>query len=283
MSRFYDRLLSRAADPALREALLSAEVIDISNVAEYAAGSKEDWQTSDIPNIAPPFGCGFMEFSMPQWWLESGTSMWIARMGIRTGGVLWGAHDAPASPEYKGARWALKFMGFIEYENDRITHLQFGIMCLSGQDGSLLDEFRVEPFKETPQPDFRTVVAARRMLLLPALLSICFMNCRNVRQRVVVPPKSNRAVKLFGRPLVTYRVLEIDPMKKIIDAHRAPGDTGIQRALHVCRGHFKNYSGSGLFGKYKGMYWWDQQVRGSAEVGVALKDYKVRAAQGATA
>ena len=34
------------------------------------------------------------------------------------------------------------------------------------------------------------------------------------------------------------------------------------KALHFVRGHFKDYSVKGLFGKYKKVYWWDSQVRG---------------------
>jgi hypothetical protein len=42
------------------------------------------------------------------------------------------------------------------------------------------------------------------------------------------------------------------------------------------RGHFKDYSVKGLFGRYKGVYWWDSQVRGEVNGGVVDKDYRVK-------
>lgn len=52
--------------------------------------------------------------------------------------------------------------------------------------------------------------------------------------------------------------------------------------LHLCRGHFKDYrESSGLFGKLKGLYWFDAHARGSADVGVVEKEYVVRDGQSA--
>ena len=48
------------------------------------------------------------------------------------------------------------------------------------------------------------------------------------------------------------------------------------KALHFVRGHFKDYSVKGLFGKYKKVYWWDSQVRGEVMGGVVDKDYRVK-------
>ena len=47
------------------------------------------------------------------------------------------------------------------------------------------------------------------------------------------------------------------------------------------RGHFKDYSVKGLFGKYKKVYWWDSQVRGEVIGGVVDKDYRVKGSSAA--
>ena len=50
--------------------------------------------------------------------------------------------------------------------------------------------------------------------------------------------------------------------------------------MHICRGHFKDFrEGTGLFGKLKGMYWWNQQLRGAPEFGVCDKDYQIEPVQ----
>ena len=51
---------------------------------------------------------------------------------------------------------------------------------------------------------------------------------------------------------------------------------GEPKALHFGRGHFKDYSVKGLFGKYKKGDWWDRQVRGEVMGGVVDKDYRVK-------
>ena len=65
-------------------------------------------------------------------------------------------------------------------------------------------------------------------------------------------------------------------MKKVLREEGKSEETGLKHALHICRGHFKDYrDGKGLFGRYKDIYWWESQVRGNGEHGVVLKDYNV--------
>lgn len=51
--------------------------------------------------------------------------------------------------------------------------------------------------------------------------------------------------------------------------------SGLQRALHICRGHFKTYQDQGLFGKHKGTFWVPMHLRGTAEEGIVRKEYKI--------
>ena len=75
---------------------------------------------------------------------------------------------------------------------------------------------------------------------------------------------------------MTFKTLEIEPMKRALKHEGQSETAGLKKALHICRGHFKDYSKHGLFGKYKGLYWWDSHVRGSTEEGVVVKDYAVK-------
>jgi hypothetical protein len=50
-----------------------------------------------------------------------------------------------------------------------------------------------------------------------------------------------------------------------------PGPTG-RTALYTRRGHFRDYSRRGLFGKHRGDVWQPATVRGSATRGRILKD-----------
>jgi len=108
------------------------------------------------------------------------------------------------------------------------------------------------------------------------------MHCKNVQLKTQIPPAplSKKYQKKTGRPLVKYKVLEIEPMKKVLRTEGQSETLGLKHALHICRGHFKDYSnGSGLFGKYKGLYWWESTVRGNPANGVVIKDYNVNPPQ----
>jgi hypothetical protein len=46
--------------------------------------------------------------------------------------------------------------------------------------------------------------------------------------------------------------------------------------MHICRGHFKDFTEKGLFGdqKMKGTFWWHSYVRGTPHR-VMFKDYNI--------
>lgn len=118
-----------------------------------------------------------------------------------------------------------------------------------------------------------------------SMIATAFMQCKNVileddtdrlkttRLYQTIRPKESRGIN--------FKRLVIEPMVKKL---RSEGDLPegsvsadkVVKALHLCRGHFKDYREKGLFGKAKGVYWWDHTVRGSANSGVVVKDYEVR-------
>jgi hypothetical protein len=115
-----------------------------------------------------------------------------------------------------------------------------------------------------------------------SLLAVQFMHCKNVVRKEIDPNKNlpRRVQKHWekkGRaPLTKYYTLQIEPLKKILKYEGNIERNGLKKALHICRGHFKDFTeGKGLFGKYHGLYYWDSQVRGNKEYGEIIKDYNV--------
>jgi len=122
--------------------------------------------------------------------------------------------------------------------------------------------------------------ASAEPLLDPVHLTFSFMHCKNIKQREVVPPAILRQPwkKKHGRPLVRYRVLDIDPMRKVLKSEGRSDEVGLKKALHICRGHFATYTEDApLFGRVTGTFWKPQHVRGSAKHGAVVKDYRVGA------
>jgi hypothetical protein len=112
-----------------------------------------------------------------------------------------------------------------------------------------------------------------------ALLTVSFMHCKNVDTIDVEPSEamSRKFAKQHGRPLVSYKTLNIEPMRRVLERDGHATQNGLSNALHICRGHFKSFSSSApLFGKLVGVYWWADQVRGDSSAGVVDKDYRLR-------
>lgn len=112
----------------------------------------------------------------------------------------------------------------------------------------------------------------------PMAFAISLMHCKNVELRPVEPIEalSRAQFKRRGRPLVRYHELHIEPMKAVLKTEGGAESVGLAKALHIARGHFKDFrNGKGLFGRFKGVYWWPQHLRGNAEEGVVHKGYRV--------
>lgn len=115
----------------------------------------------------------------------------------------------------------------------------------------------------------------------PLFLALSFMHCKNVRQVVQSPPPKlakRRAAR--GRPpLCTYRVLDIQPMRRVLvrEGGGESGEAG-KKAFHIVRGHFKTYTeAKPLLGHAVGTFWFPQHIAGSKAHGVVAKDYTVEA------
>lgn len=105
-------------------------------------------------------------------------------------------------------------------------------------------------------------------------------HCKNVKVEETTEP-APKCVRREGFPdaKVTYRTLAIGGPAKSArkrleeDAEEA----SIQRALHICRGHFAEYGPEApLFGKHVGQFWVPQHVRGTEKAGRVVKDYEVK-------
>lgn len=135
--------------------------------------------------------------------------------------------------------------------------------------------------------------------LCTGLLTLSFLHCKNVTLQTVEEPErseqsphTNRKAQknkrqkqtairdqhpVEPRPTITYHMLDVEPMKKVLRTEGQADQQGLKRALHICRGHFAHYEeGKGLFGKYHGTYWRAQHIRGSAEQGTHIKDYRIK-------
>lgn len=232
-----------------RDRLRSTTIFDVQNVESYVA-SLPTWHPDLPPCLRPPFQQMWMEYELNSYrigiFICSSNSHCIGRQWVTGPGM-----------------------------NGRIEAVPTGFVAKFDDDGSVTeDNFMMRCSTDKPRHGEITY-----RLLAPFLLAIGFMHCKNVTVRSERKP--DRLIKAInkrrgGSPgLVKWNVLEIEPMKKIMTTEGLVESTGIKNALHICRGHFKDYRQSGLFGKVKGIFWWDANARGSSQQGVVVKDYKI--------
>lgn len=138
-------------------------------------------------------------------------------------------------------------------------------------------------------PKHTTIMDKTKFLYLQIYMSnfaiilyttISFMHCKKQTKLIEhVPPEKvqRKRARRNKPPFTKYYTLDIEPLKEILRTEGRVHEVGLPKALHICRGHFKDYSqGKGLFGKYKGLYWWDSHIRGSEDAGAVVKDYAVK-------
>jgi hypothetical protein len=115
-------------------------------------------------------------------------------------------------------------------------------------------------------------------LMFQVLLTLSFMHCKNVVLSEVSSDRliSNERRRVGLKPFVRYHTIDIDPMKRVLRIEGSSETAGLQRALHICRGHFSTYSEERpLFGRVAGTFWIPSHVRGSIKEGVVVSDYTV--------
>jgi hypothetical protein len=272
----------------------------LDNVATYWAESPQlYWGPDGFPNAAPPFPVCWFEYAAP----TRLVAVEGVRDNLRTGpdataedvGVFASAHDQSTEPvlEALGCRtespatWVWELHVILRTEPGWAAYAGAAFMAVSS-DGTILPMLSTTggsylqiAIAGTPWADPHLHVQMIQQHLHPVLLGLSFLHCKNV---MITDPhrdaKHDRAARRRGDPEgLTYHRLIIEPMQKILrqaaEDAGAPGDLKV--ALHIMRGHFKRYEqGRGLFGKLHGMWFWESQVRGTAQAGRVVKDYDVR-------
>jgi hypothetical protein len=103
------------------------------------------------------------------------------------------------------------------------------------------------------------------------------LHCKNIRTSKVEPSQklNKKRVKKGKEPAYSYEILNIIRLGITSGDPYGENNEGNTR-LHLCRGHFKEYTDDRpLFGKHTGRYWWEPQVRGKLKNGLVEKDYNI--------
>jgi hypothetical protein len=107
---------------------------------------------------------------------------------------------------------------------------------------------------------------------------LLLMSCKNISTEVIKAPEAlNKKRRKNGKQeIFDYHVLNVVvPSKK--QGYRESTEPLSHVRIHLCRGHFKEYTADHpLFGKLTGRYWWQPHVRGQNKDGIVMKDYAIK-------
>lgn len=107
--------------------------------------------------------------------------------------------------------------------------------------------------------------------------AISFLHCKNIE--LVDRPVTRqyrRKQERENKPIIRYKQLVIEPLKKQIRNENKGEGSELKRCLHICRGHFRTYTEDRpLFGKYAGNFWVPMHLKGNKGKGQINKTYKV--------
>jgi hypothetical protein len=282
---------------ALRQILSDATCIEATNVARFFdenymanGGSEGFWH--DLKCLVPPHKKFFVEWDQPRIPTSKRMGMLFVACSpdeaeeVSRSIIGAGAKATPAKiAEFRQdprCRWIYLTMDFLEFahKNDGsyISGLRgpyhVGTMSIA-EDGQLLN-FWMSHGSVLSQTESLAVAAAS----LVGWTTLAMMNCANINTIEHRVPEAFQKARLKNdkKPLVAYHTVRVDFDKTphAIAAESLPGD-GTTPRRHRKRGHMKDYrGGKGLFGRYKGIWYWGPALAGSEDQGVIVSDYEVR-------
>lgn len=286
-------------DLAIKPFLASAQCIEASNIARFFEQSYvespekfENFQR-DLKCLAPPFRSFFIEWEKP-YGIHVALRMGVLflacppELAVATAHELLGenAHATPIKvQEYldkHNPAWVYLTFDFCEFpnkDNHNISGLRgpyhVGVIAV-GADGALLDWWLSHATKAISTEESMQLGLASMV----AWTALAMMNCQNIDTvEHEIPEAFQRSRKRKEKlPLVSYRTIQVN-LEKTPRSIAAPDfDENGKVRLHQKRGHMKDYrKGKGLFGKYKGLWYWGPALAGSGSEGVVVSDYEVKA------
>lgn len=251
-------------------------IFKIQNVADYYYKVDPTGAISvrDLVCAFPPFEVTWFEYNIPN----------MMRIGDEIRHVPYSGKIGVFAQmrQIKGDKCEVAFILFTNIPN---MHWKGGTQITCDNKGKvLIDENQLLATNPTYNliPEFKNVTQQQKTEFIMLDINVVFyalnfLHCRNVKSiENKFDDKLINNWKKKNRPFFEkYYTLEIDAMKKVLEDEGDIKNSGIKKALHICRGHFKNYDDKPLFGKHTGMYWWQHSVRGSKDVGIINKTYQV--------
>lgn len=242
--------------------LARATVLDVTEVYQLSDGNPEELRYGHP--VVPPWHLSFLEMS--------------AKPGLDYGILFVRDSDGLDDDDEKSSKrlgFEIISASIIRRDPEGVHALGIVRFTVATDTGKLLSE------------DLHTLVNRDalydkdelELVYTVGLQSFTFAHCKNVlvESRLTPPKLVAKFTRRHGQPPVKYKILNIRPVvRQIREDNFDVTSSEIDRAMHVCRGHFRTYSEQRkLFGRISGTFWVDEHTRGSEASGTVVKDYKM--------
>ena len=285
---------------SVRALLDGAVCIEASNVARFFSENyfhdeeSADAFHNDLKCLVPPYPKFFVEWDRPSH-IPHAKRMGILFVAcnpfeaesVARAFIGPAASSTPAKiREFRNdprCRWIYLTVDFLEFpfinDGQHISglrgHFNTGLISVA-DDGSPINYWVIPASPAISQEELGLIAGSS----LVGYTTLSMLNCANITTTEnKVPDAFQKSRKASGKkPLVSYRTIKIDLDKtpRQVSTQSLPGEDGAKR-LHKKRGHMKDYrKGKGLFGRYKGVWFWGETIAGDEEQGVVVSDYEVK-------
>src|SRR4030042_2974660 len=259
-------------------------VLNIQNVANFVySNAKESYDPSDVFSFYLPFTTTWVEFRVPKLMVPAnGEESFKPQYANSEIGVF--CTPRILNDDFENPIIGIRFYIFIEADSTVIsvgagveTDLDFKKSVREEIHFSWEERHFSKKWFDTEErrKKFHDIVWGLISMVVPVVFTtLNFLHCKNVKiERKIVPPKLLKKREKKGKPFfVKEYTLAIEPMRKVLVGEGQSEKTGIKRAFHICRGHFRTYEETKkLFGKVSGTFWIEAHTRGSKDVGIVKK------------
>jgi hypothetical protein len=290
--------------------------IDVTNVANWFYQEQEGGMILDeIPCHSPPWQSAWYEWTVPMNWKlmggqihtlkDSYNPMAIYCVALPSDLVNWDNQPNLRFTAAASSKWTIACTLYGNHRN-KLYELCYKLFFVN-EDGSAADIMIVDP-KHNPYKDlsidemkselgievnsrlceeldktgsiFEALKAGYNDMTWPMHVAVGFLHCKNTL--IVNPPETSAKLKKKRErkgklPKIQYKNLVVEPLRQKVKVQGAkPGKGRIRQVLRIIRGHWKDYRQTGLFGKHKGIYWWDNAIVGNKKHGEIHKTYEVK-------
>lgn len=287
-----------ASSNAYIQALKDAHVIRAGNVQQYYSMEIVDTQDfrRQLGSMLLPFPHTWIEVQAPRKHRIENAIMKWPPFGYSRAGVHLYATQASNPPEYWRINYTMYYdfpPGFIEIPpgGDFWKYPPIdGYFSLDYEGNAIEDKTAMYKPRYMMSPMLENLLEWSHSIFSDVmLLSLSFMNCKNVVLDEVTPAapvqtRKQRQLHVMPRAEHVYSNIIIQPLKAVAARNSTapigtPGEPAYRQRLHIVRGHFHTYTQDkplfgrpGMFGKF----WIPAHLSGREEQGAVSSTYEIR-------